>query len=96
VLTCLGGTFPGRVAASLLKAVGVPELITANLADYEALALKFARDEDALASVQAKLARNRDHAALFDTLRFTRNLEAAYRHMWEQSQRGDAPEAFAI
>jgi predicted O-linked N-acetylglucosamine transferase (SPINDLY family) len=96
VLTCLGNTFPGRVAASLLKAVGAPELITANLVDYEALALRLARDRQALAAAKVKLAQNRDHAALFDTARFTRNLEAAYLHMWEGAQRGDAPEAFAI
>jgi predicted O-linked N-acetylglucosamine transferase (SPINDLY family) len=96
VLTCLGSTFPGRVAASLLKAVGVSELITTNLTDYEALALKFAHDQDALGAVQAKLARNRDHSALFDTVRFTRNLETAYVHMWERCQQGEAPEAFAV
>jgi predicted O-linked N-acetylglucosamine transferase (SPINDLY family) len=96
VLTCLGHTFPGRVAASLLKAVGVPELITTNLTDYEDLALRLAREKETLAAVKAKLAANRDQALLFDTARFTRNLEAAYTRMWERSQRSEAPEAFAV
>ena len=59
VLTCLGTTFAGRVASSLLKAVGLPELITDSLQDYEALALKLAREPAALASIKAKLAANR-------------------------------------
>ncbi|HYM18910.1 MAG TPA: tetratricopeptide repeat protein [Micropepsaceae bacterium] len=96
VLTCLGKTFSGRVAASLLKAMGLPELITTSLADYEALALKLARDKDALAAVKAKLAMNRDSAALFDTAGFTRNLEVAYIRMWERASRGEAPAAFTV
>jgi predicted O-linked N-acetylglucosamine transferase (SPINDLY family) len=71
VVTCLGETFAGRVAASLLKAVGLPELITTSLEDYEALALKLAREPLLLASIKAKLARNRDTCPLFDTARFT-------------------------
>ena len=60
VLTCLGTTFAGRVAASLLKAIGVDELITHSLEDYEALALKLARDRSYLACIREKLARNRN------------------------------------
>jgi predicted O-linked N-acetylglucosamine transferase (SPINDLY family) len=96
VLTCLGTTFPGRVAASLLKAVGLPELITTTLTDYEALALKLARERDVLAAVKAKLVANRDRAPLFDTARYTRNLEAAYVGMWERCRRGDGRETFAV
>src|SRR5262249_55589977 len=58
VLTCVGETFAGRVAASLLTAVGLPELVTTSLEDYEALALKFAHDPTFLQSIKAKLARN--------------------------------------
>jgi len=95
VLTCAGATFAGRVAASLLKAIGLPELITTSLEDYEALALEFARELSRLASIKAKLARNRDKYPLFDTVRFTRHIEAAYTAMWERYQRGEAPQALA-
>jgi predicted O-linked N-acetylglucosamine transferase (SPINDLY family) len=96
ILTCLGTTFPGRVAASLLHALGVPELITASLEAYEALALKLARDPVLLAGMKEKLARNRASAPLFDTPRFTRNIEAAYAAMWERYRRGAAPEGFSV
>jgi predicted O-linked N-acetylglucosamine transferase (SPINDLY family) len=96
ILTCLGKSFAGRVAASLLNAVGVPELIATSLEDYEALALKLAREPPLLASIKAKLADNRDRYPLFDTPRFTRHIEAAYVTMWERQQRGEAPQAFAV
>jgi protein O-GlcNAc transferase len=96
VLTCLGETFAGRVAASLLKAVGLPELMTTSLEDYEALALKLAREPSLLAAVKAKLARNRDTCPLFDTGRFTRHIEAAYTTMWQRYQSGGAPQTFAV
>jgi len=96
VLTCLGETFAGRVAASLLKAVGLPELVTASLEEYEALGLKLAREPSFLGLIKAKLARNRDTYPLFDTARFTRHIEAAYTTMWERQQRGEPPEAFVV
>jgi len=96
VLTCLGETFAGRVAASLLRAVGLPELVTTSLDDYEALALKLAREPSFLAAIKAKLARNRDCYPLFDTARFARHIEAAYSAMWQRYQRGEAPKAFAV
>jgi protein O-GlcNAc transferase len=96
VLTCLGETFAGRVAASLLRAVGLPELVIASLDDYEALALKLARDRSLLKAIKAKLVRNRDSYPLFDTARFTRHIEAAYVTMWERYQRRKAPRAFAV
>ena len=96
VLTCLGTTFAGRVAASLLFAVGLPELVTYSLAEYETLALKLAHDPRALAALKEKLRRNRDTEPLFDTARITRNLEAAYVSMWERHQRGGPPETFAV
>jgi len=96
VVTCLGETFAGRVAASLLKAVGLPELITTSLEAYEALALRLARETEFLASIKTKLARNRDTHPLFDTARFTRHIEAAYTTMWERYQRGERPESFAV
>jgi protein O-GlcNAc transferase len=96
VVTCLGETFAGRVAASLLKAIGLPELVTTSLADYEALALKLAREPAMLAALKEQLARNCNDYPLFDTPRFTRNLEAAYVTMWQRYQRGEAPEAFTV
>jgi protein O-GlcNAc transferase len=96
VLTCRGRSFAARVAASLLEAVGLPELVTASLADYEALALRLATDRTRLAAITAKLERNRAAAPLFDTDRFRRHLEAAYRTMWDTWQRGEPPQSFAV
>jgi predicted O-linked N-acetylglucosamine transferase (SPINDLY family) len=96
VLTCAGQTFAGRVAASLLRAVGLPELVTTSLEDYGALALKLAHDPSFLQAIKAKLVRHRDTFPLFDTVRFTRHVEAAYVTMWERYQRGEKPQAFAV
>ena len=96
VLTCIGNSFAGRVAASQLKAAGLPELITESLSEYEALALKLARDREQLAAVKEKLGRNRESCALFDTARFTRHLEAAFATMWERQQKGEPPAAFDV
>src|SRR5262249_58774700 len=75
VLTCLGETFAGRVAASLLKAVGLSELVTTSFEDYEALALKLAREPSFLAAIKAKLARHRGTYPLFNTAHSTRHIE---------------------
>jgi predicted O-linked N-acetylglucosamine transferase (SPINDLY family) len=91
VLTVLGPTFASRVAASLLQAAGVPELITPSLQEYEQAALRFAREPASLAALKAKLVRNRGHCALFDTARFVRNLESAYVEMWERHLQGVPP-----
>jgi predicted O-linked N-acetylglucosamine transferase (SPINDLY family) len=96
VLTCAGTTFAGRVSASLLQALGLTELVTSSADDYEALALELAREPARLAAVKRKLAANRDRSSLFDTKRFTRDLEAAYVRMWERHQIGQRPEAFAL
>ena len=96
VLTCIGNTFPGRVAASLLHAVGLPELVTTSLAEYEQLAVALARDPQRLGAIRAKLVTNRDTKPLFDAARFTRDLESAYETMWERTQRGEPPESFSI
>src|SRR5271169_2011924 len=97
VVTCLGSSsFAGRVAGSLLNAVGLPELITDNLEDYEALALKLARDQNLLAAIKAKLAQNRETFPLFDTDRYRRHIESAYETMWERYQRGEPPASFGV
>jgi predicted O-linked N-acetylglucosamine transferase (SPINDLY family) len=96
VLTCKGEAFAGRVAASLLHAVGVPELITSNLEDYQALALKLARDPALLAEIKAKLVHKRNTYPLFNTERFARHIEAAYTTMWETWQRSEKPKSFSV
>ena len=96
LVTCSGDALAARMAGSLLKAVGLSELTTTNLVDYEALALKLARDPALLADIKARLARNRDTYPLFNTERFTRHIETAYATMWEIWQRGEAPKSFAV
>jgi predicted O-linked N-acetylglucosamine transferase (SPINDLY family) len=96
VLTCAGGTFASRVAGSLLHAVGLPELITHALADYEALALSLARDPGRLTALKQTLARNRETCPLFDAARLARHIEAAYLGMWERHQRSAPPESFSV
>ena len=96
VLTCTGEAFASRMAGSLLKAIGLPELITYNLEDYEALAHKLATSPTMLNDIRARLAQNRHTHALFNTDRFRRHIEAAYTTMWQRSQRGEAPESFAV
>ena len=83
VVTCRGPTFAGRVAASLLKTVGLPELVTESLEAYEALALDLARDPERLADLRARLAAARATSPLFDADRFARDLEDAYRTIWQ-------------
>lgn len=96
VLTCTGNSFASRVGASLLTAVGLPELIAHSLADFESLALKLAGDAAVLAAIKAKLAANRATCALFDTVRITRHLESAYTAMCERQRRGERPASFAV
>ncbi len=81
VVTCYGKAFPGRVAASLLNAIDLPELVTTRLSDYEALALELAKNPALLAATRQKLARNRTTTPLYDSDRFRRNIEAAYEKM---------------
>ncbi|MDP2883159.1 MAG: tetratricopeptide repeat protein [Azonexus sp.] len=96
VLTCAGRAFSARMAGSLLRALGLPELITGNLAAYEARALELAVNPAALGELRARLANNRATHPLFDTRRFTRHLEAAYTSMWTRQQQGEAPAAIRV
>jgi predicted O-linked N-acetylglucosamine transferase (SPINDLY family) len=96
LVTCLGSAFAGRVAASLLHAVGLPELVTANLAEYETLALRLATTPALLADIRARLAQQRNTHPLFDIARFRRHLESAYRTMYERQQQGLAPVGFDV
>jgi predicted O-linked N-acetylglucosamine transferase (SPINDLY family) len=96
VVTAMGETFSGRVAASLLTAVGLPELVTSNLEDYADLALALARDKGKLADLRAKLARQRETAPLFDSIRYTRHLERAFSTMIDIARAGEPPRAFVV
>ena len=96
LITCRGKTFPGRVAASLLDAVGLSELICEDLDAYQSLAVGLAKDRDRLAALRQRLAENRLTKPLFDTARFARHLEAAFTTMVERREAGLEPESFAV
>lgn len=96
VLTCLGRAFPGRVAASLLQAVGLPELVTRTPDEYEQQAFELATQPARLRELRVRLAHNRMTRPLFNTARFCRHLESAYTTMWQRYQSGLAPESFAV
>jgi predicted O-linked N-acetylglucosamine transferase (SPINDLY family) len=96
VLTRMGETFPSRVAASLLRAVGLPELVTTKEAEYEALAVDLARDKERYRALRQRLQENRLRAPLFDIGAFTGHLEAAYTAMYERYQAGLSPEHIEI
>ena len=84
VVTCIGKAFPGRVAASLLKAIDMPELVTTSAGQYEERALELVKNPALLAATRAKLARNRTTTPLYDSERFRRGIEAAYVAMLEK------------
>jgi protein O-GlcNAc transferase len=96
ILTCRGKSFSGRVAASLLAAIGLAELVTEDLDAYEALAVELARQPERLASLRHRLAENRLTWPLFDTARYARRLEAAFAMMVERREKGLAPESFSL
>ena len=81
VVSFYGNAFPGRVAASLLKAIDLPELVAARPQDYEALALELAANPALLKATREKLARNRTATPLYDSVAFRRNIEAAFEAM---------------
>jgi predicted O-linked N-acetylglucosamine transferase (SPINDLY family) len=92
VLTQIGDTFSGRVAASLLHAIGLPELVTRSPAEYGALAVELANDATRLTGLRTKLASNRLAMPLFDTRLFTRHLESAYQAMYDRHTSGLPPD----
>jgi len=96
VISCAGRSFAARVAASLLSAVGLPELVTGSLEQYEALAFALARSPAMLAALRARLTGSRATLPLFDTTSFCRHLEAAYRRMWLMHREGRPPLGFAL
>jgi predicted O-linked N-acetylglucosamine transferase (SPINDLY family) len=93
LITQAGNAFPGRVAASLLAAAGLPELVTQSRDAFEALAVQLAREPERLAAVKSRLTHD---CPLFDTDLFRRRIEAAYLRMWEACQAGQKPQGFAV
>jgi protein O-GlcNAc transferase len=96
VVTCCGQSFAGRVATSLLRAIGMPDLVTDNLEAYERLALRLASEPCVLQELRERLRRNRLSHPLFDTDRYRQHIEAAYVRMWEYWQRGEGPASFTV
>jgi len=96
VLTLRGEAFAGRIGASLLQAVGLPELIAATPEQYEELAIALARAPRRLADIRAKLAGNLGTAPLFDIAASARHLEAAYARMYERHLSGSAPADISV
>jgi len=96
MVTCIGRSFAGRVGASVLSAIGLPELITPDLQAYEALALRLAHEPDLLAALRRRLVANRLTSPLFDCARYTRHLETAYETMWAIHCTGGEPRAFGV
>ena len=96
LLTSVGATFPGRVGASLLYALDLPELVTATFEMYEATAVELATNPRRLAEIREKLHQNRLTKPLFDTPRFARDIEAAYIAMYERYHANLPPDHFAI
>ncbi len=96
VLTLIGQSFSGRVAASLLNAIGLPELVTTTQQEYEELAIQLASNPQKLLDIKNKLAEKRLSAPLFDTPLFAKNLEAAYFKMYERYQTNLKPEDLVI
>jgi len=92
VLTCTGEVFASRMAASLLTAIGLPELITSTQEDYEALAIELATNPERLKAIKQKLQLNRLSTPLFDTVLFTKHIEDAYTQMFERYQADLPPE----
>lgn len=89
LVTCPGETFASRVAASLLHAVELPELVAGSLEEYASIALRLAQEPSALAALKEKLAGQRNTCALFDSERYARNLEALYERMFERWLHGE-------
>jgi protein O-GlcNAc transferase len=92
VVTCAGESFASRVAASLLRAIGLPQLITGSLTEYEDLAASLAADPERLRQIRNTLAHNRSATSLFDTARYVKNLEAAYETIYNRYVSGAEPD----
>jgi predicted O-linked N-acetylglucosamine transferase (SPINDLY family) len=92
----LGESSFGRIAGSVLMALGMPELVAASLQEYEAQAVRIGLDSGYAKTLKDKLERNRKEAPLFDTARLTRHMERAYERMHERVQQGVEPQGFEV
>ena len=91
VITLQGSHFASRMSSSILIAIGLPELITHTLEEYVSLAVDIAHNPDKLQMIRRKIMKNRLEGPLFDTPGFARNLEKAYKEMWEIFIAGQRP-----
>ena len=96
VLTCMGNTFAGRVATSLLRAADLPDMVTLNLNDYRAKALNLAPHPELLPKLRRRLRLARTNAPYFDMTGFTRHLEALYHRMWQRHEEGLEPDTLSL
>ena len=96
LLTCAGDTFAGRVAASLLDAIGLADMIVDTRDAYKSAAIRLAREPEALRQIRERLAANRLTCPLFDSARFARHLESAYTGMWRRYRQGQPPGTFSV
>jgi predicted O-linked N-acetylglucosamine transferase (SPINDLY family) len=96
VLTCAGDTFAGRVAGSLLKAIGLPDLVTSSLGDYERVAAELIDSPGRLIALRGKIERERHVIPLFDVPKSVTAIERAYDRMWQRWLAEEPPIAFSI
>ncbi len=96
VITCPGETFVARGAGSILRALEVPELIVNNIEEYEELAVAMAANPDRLRALRDKIEQKKKTAPLFNSKRYTRHLDAAYREMWRLHQTGGNAKSFSV
>ncbi len=95
-MTLLGRHFASRVSASALRAIGLPELVATDLDAYRALATRFGGDRAANAALREKLQHQRASAPLYDSARFARTIEQAYRQMWQRHVDGAEPATLVV
>ena len=96
MLTCAGEAFASRMAASLLTALGVPELITTNLEEYVEKAITLANAPKTLARIRSRMNKSRTTKGLYDAKVFTKNLEAAFVKMYDVKRSGSRPEHISV
>ncbi len=92
VLTRMGQSPLSRLAGSILQAMGLPELVTTSVEEYEKLAIELATQPERLTQIKQKLAQNRSSMPLFNTALYTRHIEEAYTQMYERYHSGLAPD----
>ena len=96
LVTIVGDVFSSRVAGSLLRTLGLPDLICTSQSEYESRILELARDKDQLAAIRARLNAAREVSGVFDGSRFARKIEEAYATMWNIHRSGESPRSFAV